>query len=76
MAVVVFMLMAAAHTHTLAPTTAATATTLGECIASDGNRRDREHDSGECRREGLFGFRGHCRLLFSGEVIRSSMTGY
>jgi hypothetical protein len=58
--------MAAAHTHTLAPTTATATTasaTLGECIASDGNRRDREHDSGECRREGLFGFRGHCRLL-------------
>jgi hypothetical protein len=63
------MVLMAAATHTLAATaTAATAspTTLRECIASGGNRRDREHDCGERNREGLSGFRGHCRLLFFG----------
>jgi hypothetical protein len=39
--------------HTLAPAAAAaTPATLRECIASGGNRPDREHDCGERSREG------------------------
>jgi hypothetical protein len=55
--------------HTLATAAAAATTataTLRECIASGGNRPDREHDCGERSREGLLGFRGVVVSCFSG----------